>query len=199
VFTHSAVIPARDDDSDLPSLIDGARSGRRAALERLAARVHMRVRMWAARFSADEDTADDIAQDVLIDLERRIQRFDGRSKFSTWLFSVTRNVALSHREREARRARLLAGRETAPDAIDEHRDQDAAQLAELVLRYYAELPPRQRMIFELADIRGMSPAEIARDLGMEQATVRAHLFKARRAIRSRMLEQHERMLKEYRS
>jgi hypothetical protein len=32
---------------------------------------------------------------------------------------------------------------------------------------------------------------------MEQVTVRAHLFKARRAIRTRMLEQHERMLKEY--
>ena len=44
----------------------------------------------------------------------------------------------------------------------------------------------------------MTPAEVARQLGMEQVTVRAHLFKARRAIRTRMLEQHERMLKEYR-
>jgi RNA polymerase sigma factor (sigma-70 family) len=192
-------MPAHDDDSDLPSLIEGVRSGRRAALERLAARVHLRVRMWALRFTTDEDTADDVAQDVLIDLERRVRRFDGRSKFSTWLFSVTRNVALSHRERDTRRARLLDAREVQCEAHDAHADQDAATLASLVLRYYAALPAKQRMIFELADVRGMSPAEIARDMGMEQSTVRAHLFKARRAIRAQMLEHHERMLKEYQS
>ena len=51
----------------------------------------------------------------------------------------------------------------------------------------------------MVDLQGMTPAEVARQLGMEQVTVRAHLFKARRTIRTRMLEQHERMLKEYRS
>jgi DNA-directed RNA polymerase specialized sigma24 family protein len=51
----------------------------------------------------------------------------------------------------------------------------------------------------MVDLQGMTPAEVARQLGMEQVTVRAHLFKARRAIRARMLEQHERMLKEYQS
>lgn len=198
MFTHSTVIPARDDD-DLPSLIDGVRSGRRAALERLAARVHVRVRLWAARFAPDEDTADDVAQDVLIGLERRIRRFDGRSTFSTWLFSVTRNVALSHRQRDARRERLLEAHGVDEQTAEPVADPDAAALASLVLRYYEALPAKQRLIFELADIRGMSPAEIARDLRMEQGTVRAHLFKARRTLRARMLEQHERMWKEYRS
>jgi DNA-directed RNA polymerase specialized sigma24 family protein len=55
------------------------------------------------------------------------------------------------------------------------------------------------LIFEMVDLRGMAPTEIARELGMEQATVRAHLFKARRTIRAKMLEHHERLLKEYRS
>jgi RNA polymerase sigma factor (sigma-70 family) len=72
-------------------------------------------------------------------------------------------------------------------------------LAALVLGYFDTLPKRQRQIFELADIRGMAPAEIARQLGMQQVTVRAHLFKARRTIRERMLENHERLLKEYTS
>jgi len=55
------------------------------------------------------------------------------------------------------------------------------------------------MIFESVDLLGMTPAEVARELKMEQVTVRAHLFKARRTIRSKLLEHHERMLKEYRS
>jgi RNA polymerase sigma-70 factor (ECF subfamily) len=193
------VIDGRD-DGDLPHLVDGARSGQADAAERLVARVGSRVRAWAARFTDDADTADDVAQDVLISLGRRVRHFHGASRFSTWLFAVTRNVALSKRRRESRRAELLDRHATLANATtDEPPDPDTQRLAALVLEYFDRLPRRQRQIFELADIRGMSPAEIARELGMQQVTVRAHLFKARRAIRERMLQNHERLLKEYRS
>ncbi|MEO7086407.1 MAG: sigma-70 family RNA polymerase sigma factor [Gemmatimonadaceae bacterium] len=189
------------DDDDLPSLVDGVRSGRPASLERLVARVHARVREWAGRFTDDSDAADDVAQDVLIGLERRVRKFRGDSRFSTWLFAVTRNVALSRRRKDQRRASIV-GREaaqlTAGDSERPH-DLDAAALGELVLRYFDALPTRQREIFEFSDIRGWTPAEIARELRMEPSTVRAHLFKARRTIRARILENHERLLKEYTS
>ena len=201
VFTQSSVMVGKGDDGDLPSLVEEVRSGRPAAVERLVARVQDRVRGWAARFTDDEDTADDVAQEVLIRLERRVTRFRGASRFSTWLFAVTRNVALSQRRRDERRAMLLErrleGEGIAQGTVEQ--DPDAVRLASLVMQYYDALPKRQRSIFEMVDLEGMTPAEVARQLGMEQVTVRAHLFKARRAIRARMLEQHERMLKEYRS
>ena len=201
VFTQSSVMVGKGDDGDLPSLVEGVRSGRPAAVERLVARVQDRVRGWAARFTDDEDAADDVAQEVLIGLERRVSRFSGASRFSTWLFAVTRNVALSQRSRDRRRAMLLE-RRLEIECIEQEmveQDPDAVQLASLVMQYYDALPKRQRSIFEMVDLQGMTPAEVARQLGMEQVTVRAHLFKARRTIRTRMLEQHERMLKEYRS
>jgi RNA polymerase sigma-70 factor (ECF subfamily) len=129
-----------------------------------------------------------------------MQRFDGASRFSTWLFSVTRNVALSRRRRETRRAALFAEQQRlAFDDATDASDPDAARLAALALRYFDALPPQQRRIFELVDIRGLTPAEVARRLSMEQSTVRGHLFKARRAIREQLLEHHERLLKEYQS
>jgi RNA polymerase sigma-70 factor (ECF subfamily) len=201
VFTRSAVIAGNGDDEDLPGLVDGVRAGRPAAVERLAARVRAQVHAWAARFTNDPDTADDVTQVVLIGLERRVRRFNGRSRFSTWLFAVTRNVALSHRRRDQRRAELLAhqGQLETDHAAEATDDPDAARLAALVLTYFDALPRRQRQIFELSDVRGWSSAEIARELGMQQVTVRAHLFRARKAIRERMLEHHERLLKEYTS
>jgi len=201
VFTQSSVMVGKGDDGDLPSLVEGVRSGRPAAVERLVARVQDRVRGWAARFTDDEDAADDVAQEVLIGLERRVSRFSGASRFSTWLFAVTRNVALSQRSRDRRRAILLERRLELEGVEQEtvEQDPDAVQLASLVVQYYDALPKRQRSIFEMVDLQGMTPAEVARQLGMEQVTVRAHLFKARRTIRTRMLEQHERRLKEYRS
>jgi RNA polymerase sigma-70 factor (ECF subfamily) len=205
VFTQSSVIGG--DDGDLPSLIDEVRSGKPAALERLIARVQSRVRTWAVRFTGDEDAADDVAQQVLIGLDRRVKRFDGASRFTTWLFAVTRNVALSERRRTERRAALVCGHHSLA-LVEEHHslrleessravDPDAARLAGLVVKYFDALPRRQRQIFELADLRGLTPTEIAEKLGMEAVTVRGHLFKARRAIRAKLLEHHERLLEEY--
>jgi len=199
VSAHSTVIPGQGDD-ELRSLVAEVRSGRKAALERLLDRVQARVRRWAGRFTSDADAAEDITQDVLIGLERRVQRFDGESRFSTWLFSVTRNVALSRQLRETRRAALIAERHhLADDDAANFRDPDAARLAALALRYFDALPPQQRRVFELVDIRGLTPAEVARRLSMEQSTVRGNLFKARRSIREQLLQHHERLLKEYRS
>ena len=203
VFTHPTVIagdagPGGDDD--LPSLIDNVRSGHPASLERLLVRVQSLVRTWAERFTGDADTAEDVTQEVLIGLEARVRKFNGTSRFSTWLYAVTRNVALSTRRRDERRRALIhrralegGGGETSAA------DFDAAALTVLALRYFDALPRRQRQIFELVDMRGISPSETARQLGMEQVTVRAHLFKARRTIRAKMLEHHEQLLKEYMS
>jgi RNA polymerase sigma-70 factor (ECF subfamily) len=196
VFTQSSVIGG--DDGDLPSLVDEVRSGKPAALERLITRVQSRVRTWAVRFTGDEDTADDVAQQVLIGLDRRVKRFDGASRFTTWLFAVTRNVALSERRRTERRAALANEHHSlALEQSGRATDPDAARLAALVVKYFDALPTRQRQIFELADLRGFTPTEIAERLGMEAVTVRGHLFKARRAIRARLLEHHERLLEEY--
>lgn len=200
VFTATSVIDGRGDDGDLPSLVDGARTGNAGAAERLVARVSARVHAWATRFTDDGDAADDVAQDVLISLDRRVRGFRGTSRFSTWLFAVTRNVALTKQRRERRRAELLQ-RHAMLSVVTagEPTDHDVARIAALVLEYFDDLPRRQRQIFERADILGMSPADIARELGMQQVTVRAHLFKARRTIRERMLANHERLLKEYTS
>jgi RNA polymerase sigma-70 factor (ECF subfamily) len=111
---------------------------------------------------------------------------------------VTLKVALTQPKRHERRAELLSQR-IADDGERPEADPDASRLAELALRYFEALPGKQRLIFELCDLGGETPADVARKLGMEQSTVRAHLFKARRAIRARLLEHHERLLKEYRS
>ncbi len=187
------------DEPELSRLIDEVRSGRRASLDALVRRVQARVHRWAARITGDDDSADDIAQDVLIGLERRLDKYQGRSRFSTWLFSVTRNAALEHERAEHRRAakRAILSTHVVSTTSDARTAHDEQAVAALVLRYVDALPRGQRQIFEAVDLRGREPADVARELGMEQSTVRAHLFKARRAIRARMLERHEPLLKEF--
>jgi RNA polymerase sigma-70 factor (ECF subfamily) len=198
------VLPLRliaepDDRADLPALIQGAQSGDRGAFARLADRVERMVRGWAHSITGDQDDADDVTQDVLILLHRRLPQFEGKSRFSTWLYRITRNVALDRHRRTTRRERRLELLDPPPTSTTTREDFDHATLAELVLRYFDELPARQREVFEMSDIQGLNATEIADRLGMKAVTVRANLFKARRTIRLRMLEHHSKLLEEYHS
>jgi RNA polymerase sigma-70 factor (ECF subfamily) len=193
------VIPGSEDPSDLPSLIDDVREGNRGAFGRLAERIERSIRRWAASFTGDEDEADDVTQDVLILVQRRLPQFEGKSRFSTWLFRITRNVAINRHRRETRRHRRLGDMPAAPTSTVTRDDFDDVKLAQLVLRYFDDLPVRQREVFELADLQGLSAPEIGLLLGMKPVTVRANLFKARRTIRQRMLAHHSKLVEEYRS
>lgn len=188
-----------DDRTDLPSLISGAQGGDRGAFSRLAELVQDRVRGWAASFTDDADDADDVTQDVLILVHSRLPQFEGKSRFSTWLYTITRNVALDRRRRIKRRERRLETMEAPVDSVEIAHAFDENTLTSLVLKYFDELPARQREVFELSDIQGLSAPEVAERLGMKAVTVRANLFKARRTIRQRMLEHHSSLLEEYRS
>lgn len=192
-------MPEPDDRSDLPSLISHAQGGDRGAFTRLAELVQRKVRAWAESITQDADDADDVTQDVLILVHRRLPQFEGKSRFSTWLYTITRNVALDRRRRTKRRERRLETMEPPVETVEIREVFDENTLTSLVLRYFDELPARQREVFELSDIQGLSAPEVAERLGMKAVTVRANLFKARRTIRQRMLQHHSTLLEEYRS
>lgn len=186
------------EDDELASLAARARSGNSGAFEELAARVRGRVARWAGRVVRDPDDADDVAQLVLMRVATRLSSFDGRSRFTTWLYRVTRSVALN-RVRTEQRRRSILDRTAAEDSIvsiDAEAEQDVGRLVEIVRAYYGELTPRQREVFAMADFEGLSAADIARRLEIDSSTVRVLLLQARRTIRRRMLQDHPALLDE---
>src|SRR5512146_392636 len=186
------------EDDELASLAARARSGNSGAFEELAARVRGRVARWAGRVVRDPDDADDVAQLVLMRVATRLSSFDGRSRFSTWLYRVTRSVALNRVRTEQRRRSILdrTAAEEPVVSIDAEAEQDVGRLVEIVRAYYGELTPRQREVFAMADFDGLSAAEIARRLEIDSSTVRVLLLQARRTIRRRMLQDHPALLEE---
>ena len=199
-----SVEPARpaSGHDDLPPLIERVCAGDEVAVESLLVRFRDLIHRWAVRYTRDADDADDVAQEVMVGLSDRVKRFDQRRPFTAWLHVVTRRVALATRRTESRRRDLLASFVADADeqATERHGSaQDAKTLNALVLGYFDALPPRQRRVFEMVELRGMPHAAVARELGMQASTVRAHLFKARASIRSKLLEHHEALIQEYRS
>lgn len=184
--------------ADVEELVERAAGGDRAAFRELVERYHARIHRWALAITSDPDEAEDVTQTVLLKVHRSLDSFAGRSAFGTWLYRVTRNAALDR----TRRRRETVPLEEAPaesisrvgEPVD---DVEAERLVNLVRRYLGGLSPRQREVFDLADLQGLEAAEIARLLELEPVTVRVHLMRARRAIRSRMLEDHPEWIEEY--
>ena len=200
-------IPTDEDEPNLNELVARAREGNDAAFDALALRVRDRIRGWATRLTADRDDAEDVAQLVLLRLHQQVRAFEGRSRFTTWLYSVTARVALSRRAKERRRERLSDARadvlrpEEVADVLHgdnaSERDAMAGRLAILVASYLDVLNGREREVFELGDLRGLNATEIAERLGVKAVTVRTQLMRARRKIRLRMLEEHPELLEGY--
>ncbi len=194
--------PTRTDEG-VSRLIQGARAGDDEAFEQLVRRFYGQIHRWALARTGDRDDADDVTQEVLVRLHRHLGGFDGRSRFTTWLYQVTRSAAAdlhrkrTRRERLVRTARLgLGGAEVVnPRGSETKADLDRA--SGLVAVFLDELSDRQREVFDLVDLQGFAPAEVGAMLGMEPVTVRSHLFRARRSIRKKVLESYPELVEDY--
>ena len=173
-------------------LVPRARQGDRGALEALLRACRDTIYRWALVQTADAEDAEDVTQEVLIRLHGSLHRYEGRSRFTTWLYRVTRNEAANLGRRLRGRLRLAAAveREAAEpvDAGDQLDRIHAAQVAALADTLLRALPRRQREVFHLADIEGCAAEEIGERLGMSPVTARVHLMHARRTLRSQLLE-----------
>lgn len=196
-------LTSRADVGELgPDLVREARSGDRDALQELVERAYPVVRRWCLVRTGDPADADDLTQDVLLQMIRRLDSFQGSSRFTTWLYSVVRNAAADRLRRDRRRARLnldpVAIERTRPDPHPRpDLGADRTLLGRMIRTFFDELPARQREVFDLTELQGMSAAEAAEILGIEPVSVRAHLFKARRALRARILECHPEVAEEW--
>ena len=137
--------------------------------------------------------ADDLTQDVLVQMIRTMSSFEGDARFSTWLYTVTRNAAADRHRKHARRNRLMespkAYFELVPKAAnDPAKDAECRELGDMLRVFFERLPGRQREIFDLVELQGLSGAEVSELLGIEPVSVRAHLFKARKRLRRLILQ-----------
>jgi RNA polymerase sigma-70 factor (ECF subfamily) len=189
-------------DADSADLVARAASGDRDAFRCLVERYHTTVFRWAFAACGDQDDADDVAQAVWIRVYAKMSSYRGGAKFSTWLYRITFNTSVELTRTRTRRASALdtkgAEAPEEPAVRDLGDDMDASHITHVIRRYLGMLPPRQRAIFDLADLRGYGPAEIAELLGTQEVTVRTNLFRARRAIRTLMLQEEPQLMQEIR-
>jgi len=178
-------------DAQLASL---ASSGDDSAFTTLVTRFQPAVFRWALMFAADPDEAEDITQEVFVRTYRELGQYRSDGPLDAWLYRITRRAATQMRRTRKRRGRLALSPAAQPlrdvYTTDPGGRVDRERAASVIRELFAELPRRQREIFDLVDLQGFSPAEAAERTGMKPVSVRANLFKARKAIRESLLATH---------
>lgn len=192
--------PTRPDPD--PALIERAKGGDRASIKALLEEVIPTINQWALAHAGNADDAGDLVQDVLVLLVRKLPAFRGDSRFLTWLFMVTRNQAIEAHRRKVRQEKKMERYHPHVTPADSEgsgpeRELDGQRIKELVTAFLQDLPQRQREVFQMAELQGLSSPEIGEILGVEPGGVRAALFKARRTLRQRILALHPEIVEEY--
>jgi RNA polymerase sigma-70 factor (ECF subfamily) len=200
---HAHASVAVMSDAETKEVIARAASGDAAAFEELVRQYHPSVIRWAVVAVGDLDEAEDLAQSVWMRVYRNLGDFRGASQFGTWLYRITYNLGFEVRRTRFRRTSALVRWTTSGDHVSEieppRSDGDATLFSKVVQACVNNLPPRQRAVLTLVDFEGRSAAEAAEMLEIEEGTVRSNLFKARRAIRERLLQDKPQLMEELRS
>jgi RNA polymerase sigma-70 factor, ECF subfamily len=163
-----------------------------------------RIYNLAWRMLGNDADAEDVTQDVLLQLMRKLDTFRGESAFPTWLHRVTVNAALAHRRKRASRDEhrirdpldsfLENGMHAGPVRnwwIAPDQEVLDRETRELIDKAIANLPEIYRHVYVLADVEGLSNAEIGEMLGLSVSAVKSRLHRARLLMRSALASHFE--------
>ena len=180
--------PLTEADSDA-FLIRRYLNGDARAFEVLFKKYQTPIFNLVSRMVNGED-AYDLTQDVFCNALRGLHNFRGESKFSTWLYSIARNVCLNRLRQTSHAGEEsldeIEERSEMPDlSIDVHRIAETHEVQRLVNSVLAALPPEQRLLITLRDLEGLSYEEIGQVTGMTLTNVKSRLHRARMVLKDK--------------
>jgi RNA polymerase sigma-70 factor (ECF subfamily) len=180
-------------------LVRQSQHGDSVATGRLITKYQDRIYNSILKICANSHDAAELTQDTFVKCIEKINTFEGKSAFYTWLFRIAVNLTLNYCKRRTRTKAQSFYAVVAPESDGAAvelgaflADQNAAdpavlaqdaEIGEIVLGALTRLEEHHRTVVVLRDIEGMSYSEIAETLGVEVGTVKSRLSRARANLR----------------
>jgi len=184
-----------DGKSDV-ELVAEFKAGNGASFEELVNRYSSKAFSLASRLTRNREDAEEVLQDVFVTVYRKIDGFEGKSSFSSWLYRITVNSALM-KLRRRKRDKTTSIEEVLPQLqnsphlrTSEHAEGDAAtlraQLNAALEDAIRKLPDDYRPVFVLRDIDGLTSREVSKILQLTVPAVKSRLHRSRLMLRRRL-------------
>lgn len=133
------------------------------------------------QFSSQPDQVEEWVQRAFIKAFEHVRSFDGRSKFSSWLF----RLALNEMRMDWRRSRIVSFVAAEDEPADALQDPADFEWKEMMKSWMDGLDETKRAVFILYEVEGYSHAEIASMLGIAESSSRTLLVRAKRHLQDR--------------
>ena len=172
-------------------LIKNAQHGDSASFEKLIYQYDRNVLSLAYSYINDQDDAKDIYQEVFLRVFKSLKKFEFRSEFSTWLYRITVNVALTHKTKKNKYSYASLDEEQTNgdgesryiyEAIEDSSSSDeraiGSDISESIKEAIEKLSPQQKMVFSLKHFEEYKIREIAEMMNISEGTVKNYLFNA---------------------
>lgn len=188
---------AQTSRTDETELIAGLRRGETRAFEMVVRQYGPRLLATGRRILRDQSLAEDCVQETFIKAFERLDGFEGRAKFGTWLHSIMVNQALM----KLRKLRPDK-HETIDDLMPQfdadscrieapwshlatpHEMLEEEQTRRLVQSHIEQLPETYRIVLQLRDIQEFSTETVSEMLNISQGAVKVRLHRARSALKT---------------
>jgi len=189
---HRAELGEASDREVLAAL----RGGDETALDELIRRKTGPLVQTVYRILGDLEEARDVVQVAFFRIWEHRDRFDDRWSPNTWIYRIASNLAIDHlRSRRSRERSTEPVRRHLRQVADVRAEHSLADLhGEEVMGIFrelaAELTEKQRLVFLLREVEGLSSQEVGEIVGCRESTVRNHLFNARKLLRRELVRRY---------
>jgi RNA polymerase sigma-70 factor (ECF subfamily) len=179
VATSTLAFPVPEVQEPIDSaerLAERCKAGCQDSFEQLVRMFQNRIYSYLVQFVGNAHDAEDIAQETFVKAYKSMHRYDSHYRFSTWLFTIAKNTALSFR----RGQKIMEPIETIAERliIEEENSVDG----ELVWKTARTLKPKQFEALWLRYAEGFSVEEAAKIMRMNQISLKVVLHRARNAL-----------------
>jgi len=193
-----------------PELVRRAQNGDKQAFSLLVKQYESTVYGFAFKVCRNEEKAAETLQDTFVNVYRKLDQFNGKAKFSTWLYQIVTNNCLMKRRRSKLDESSVSIDSSENGAEDSEREGEGAPLHALVSLKHTpqdemvnkelreildtailKLPMEQRIVFVLRDVEGRSSEETAKILKLSAPAVKSRLHRARVFLRAQLQEYME--------
>lgn len=184
-------------------LVDRFREGSDESFELLLKKYESKVYNLAMRLTRNIEDSEEVLQDVFITVYRKIESFEGKAKFSSWLYRITVNAAFM-KLRKRRQEMYLTPEDLIPrvhnKALEDYYRSsevrsDAVMLSKEIRGFLehaiSRLTGDYRTVFILRDIDGLSNKEVGEILNLTVPAVKSRLHRSRLMLRKRLRRYYE--------
>ena len=189
----------KQDKTEEEQLVRDLQAGKSEVFDKLATLYQKKIYALSFNLTRNAMDAEDVVQEVLLTLFKKIHTFQGRSAFSSWVYRITVNTAYM-KLRSKKKEKSISIEELYPTfsgaGFQQEKIQDwsehtesllfANETRETIRKAVDLLPDKEKVVFLLRDVEGLSTEEVSEVLELTIPAVKSRLHRARLFLRKKL-------------